>query len=105
VCENLPTRPISLWDSEYGCASFINQTSDIPADKLMRLRPNRVIYDAPPPYSGKVVPVLYGAKFKLNDSTTWWTPDETIDVTTQKWNDCLSVCGAIFISSNLKLMG
>ncbi|WP_254445421.1 MULTISPECIES: hypothetical protein [unclassified Anabaena] len=32
VCENLPTRPISLWDSEYGCASFINQTSDIPAE-------------------------------------------------------------------------
>jgi len=46
----------------------------------MRLRPNRVIYDAPPPYSGKGRPRSHGAKFKLNDSTTWWTPDETIDV-------------------------
>jgi len=80
VCENLPTRPISLWDSEYGCASFINQTSDIPADKLMRLRPNRVLYGAPPPYSGKGRPRSHGDKFKLNDSTTWWTPDETIDI-------------------------
>jgi DDE superfamily endonuclease len=40
VCENLPTRPLSLWDAEYGCASFIKQTSDIAADKLMRLRSN-----------------------------------------------------------------
>ncbi|WP_338059009.1 transposase [Aphanizomenon flos-aquae] len=65
---------------EYGCASFINQTSDIPADKLMRLRPNRVVYDAPPPYSGKGRPRSHGAKFKLNDSSTWWTPDETVEV-------------------------
>jgi len=44
VCENLPTRPISLWDAEYGCASFIKQTSDIAAEKLMRLRSNRLLY-------------------------------------------------------------
>ncbi|QMS89796.1 hypothetical protein HUN01_20230 [Nostoc edaphicum CCNP1411] len=40
VCENLPTRPISLWDAEYGCASFVKQTADIAADKLMRVRSN-----------------------------------------------------------------
>ena len=46
VCLQLGGRPISLWDSEYGCASFVNQTADIAleerrslADKLMRLRP------------------------------------------------------------------
>jgi hypothetical protein len=33
--------------------------------KLMRLRPNRVIYDAPPPYSGKGRPPSHGAKFNL----------------------------------------
>ena len=38
VCKNLPTRPLSLWDAEYGCASFVKQTSDIAADKLMRSR-------------------------------------------------------------------
>lgn len=46
----------------------------------MRLRPNRVVYDAPPPYSGRGRPRSHGAKFKLNDSSTWWTPDETSDV-------------------------
>lgn len=33
VCQNLPKRPLSLWDAEYGCASFVNQTADIAADK------------------------------------------------------------------------
>lgn len=28
VCQNLPTRPLSLWDAEYGCASFVKHTAD-----------------------------------------------------------------------------
>ena len=36
VSQNLPTRPLSVWDAEYGCASFVKQTADIMADKLMR---------------------------------------------------------------------
>jgi len=26
--QNLPTRPLSLWDAEYGCASEVTQTAD-----------------------------------------------------------------------------
>jgi DDE superfamily endonuclease len=80
VCENLPTRPISLWDAEYGCASFIKQTSDIAADKLMRLRSNRLLYGAPPPDQGTGRPRIHGDKFKLNDSATWWAPEQIIEV-------------------------
>ncbi len=80
VCENLPTRPISLWDAEYGCASFIKQTADIAADKLMRVRSNRLFYGAPPIYQGHGRPRIHGDKFKLNDSTTWWTPDQKLEV-------------------------
>src|SRR4028119_1153415 len=40
VCQSLAVRPISLWDSEYGCAPFVLQTANIAADKLMRLRSN-----------------------------------------------------------------
>lgn len=36
VCKYLPSRPITLWDSEYGCAPFVLKTADINADKLMR---------------------------------------------------------------------
>jgi len=80
VCQNLSTRPLSLWDAEYGCASFVKQTSDIAADKLMRSRSNRVLYGAPPPYRGIGRPRVHGDKFKLNDPTTWWNPDHRLEV-------------------------
>lgn len=48
VCQNLPKRPLSLWDAEYGCASFVKQTADIAADKLMRSRTkSRSLWCAP----------------------------------------------------------
>jgi len=40
VCRLLPTRPISLWDSEYDCAPFVLKTADIAADKLCEARSN-----------------------------------------------------------------
>jgi DDE superfamily endonuclease len=80
ACKYLPTRPISLWDSEYGCAPFILKTAQIPADKLIRLRSNLCLWTAPPPYGGKGRPRLHGQKFKLNDATTWTTAIETVEL-------------------------
>jgi hypothetical protein len=80
VCQNLAQRPISLWDAEYGCASFVKQTADIAADKLIRLRSNRILYGAPPSYTGIGRPRSHGDKFKLNDATTWWTPNQIIEL-------------------------
>lgn len=74
VCQGLSTRPLTLWDSEYGGASFVLQTADIPADKLFRLRPNRCLWGPPPPYSGKGRPRIHGDKFKLSDPATWPEP-------------------------------
>jgi hypothetical protein len=85
VCQQLTTRPLSLWDSEYGCASFLNATKAIACDKLIRLRSNRVLYGPPPPPKRTGRPRLYGAKFKLNDADTWWTADEVIVVNNPKW--------------------
>lgn len=80
VCQKLTTRPLSLWDAEYGCAPFLNGTADIACDKLIRLRSNRVLYGSPPVYGGTGRPRQYGKKFKFNDETTWWSPDEEIDL-------------------------
>ncbi len=80
VCKDLPTRPLSLWDAEYGCASFVKQTRDIAADKLMRSRSHRVLYGAPPPDKGIGRPRIHGNKFQLNDPTTWWSPNEVLDI-------------------------
>ena len=53
ICKHLKNRPVSIWDSEYGCAKFVKMTADIEADKLMRLRPNRCVFAEPPSYQGK----------------------------------------------------
>ncbi|MDB9444138.1 hypothetical protein PN497_22705, partial [Sphaerospermopsis kisseleviana CS-549] len=44
VCQELPSRPITLWDIEYGCAPFVIKTAEINADKLMRLRSNLLTF-------------------------------------------------------------
>ena len=80
VCPHLPKRPLSLWDAEYGCASFVKQTSDIAADKLFRLRSNRVLYGAPKAYTGIGRPRVHGDKFKLNEPSNWWIPDQLVEV-------------------------
>jgi hypothetical protein len=80
VCALLPARPISLWDSEYGCAPFVKASADIPADKVMRLRPNRCLYGPPPPYSGMGRRRVHGAKFKLKDPATWGPPHASLEV-------------------------
>ena len=85
VCEQLDVRPLSLWDAEYGCAPFIVQTSTIACDKLIRVRPNRVLYGAPPAYSGVGRPRKHGAKFKLNDEQTWWQADQRIEIESDKF--------------------
>ena len=80
VCEALDQRALSLWDSEYGCARFVKLTADIPCDKLMRIKSNRVLYGPPPPYSGRGRPRKHGDKFKLNAPDTWWQPQQQQDI-------------------------
>ncbi len=80
MCRYLPHRPISLWDSEYGCAPFVLKTAEIAADKLIRLRSNLCLWGAPPPYSGKGRPRIHGDKFKLNDQTNWTEAVESLEV-------------------------
>lgn len=81
VCARLPHRPLGLFDAEYGCAPFVQQSADIPCDKIVRLRPNLCLRGAPPPYAGKGRPTVHGAKFKLKDATTWGAPTETLTLT------------------------
>ncbi|HEY9659939.1 MAG TPA: NF041680 family putative transposase [Allocoleopsis sp.] len=85
VCQKLTTRPLSLWDAEYGCAPFLLKTAELACDKLIRLRSNRVLYGAPPPYTGTGRPRKHGDKFKLNDPASWWQPDEAQSVEDEKW--------------------
>jgi hypothetical protein len=80
VCRHLQQRPITLWDSEYGCAPFVKETANINADKLIRLRPNRCIYAEPPQYQGNGRRKKHGEKMKLSDPETWAVPVESIEI-------------------------
>ena len=80
VCRHLQQRPITLWDSEYGCAPFVKETANINADQLIRLRPNRCIYAEPPQYQGNGRPKKHGEKMKLSDPETWAVPVESIEI-------------------------
>lgn len=80
VCEHLPSRPITVWDSEYGCAPFVLKTTNIKADILVRLRSNLCLWGAPPPYSGKGRPRKHGDKFKLNEPLTWSEATQSIEI-------------------------
>jgi hypothetical protein len=80
ACKVLPQRPLSLYDAEYGNASFVRATADIPADRVMRLRPNLCLRGPKPSYAGVGRPAEHGPKFKLNDPTTWTMPSQTLEV-------------------------
>jgi len=95
ACAQLKGRPLSLWDSEYGCASFLHATAQIDADKLMRVRPNRCLYGPPPP------PLeqwwhLYGRRgpiepwYHLAKSRLYWTlPRLKTPEQNQRWSDLM----------------
>ncbi len=85
ICLSLKPHPMSLWDSEYGCGKFLQQTAAIAADKILRLRPNLSLRTAPPVYTGKGRPRKHGDKFKLSDPQTWSSPIEAIEVDDQRW--------------------
>ncbi|NES22823.1 MAG: transposase [Symploca sp. SIO3E6] len=71
---------LALLDSEYGNASWANQTADIEADCLIRIRSNCCLWAEPGKYSGRGRPRKHGAKFKLNEQSTWWSACETVQI-------------------------
>jgi hypothetical protein len=79
VCLRLSARPLSLWDSEYGCAAFLLATADIPADKLIRLRTNLCLEGPTKPYAGRGAHPKHGIKFNFKDPATWWPPDQVVE--------------------------
>lgn len=68
-------RPLVVGDSEYCCAPFLQEAKDASCDLLLRVRPNRVLYGDPGPYSGKGRPREHGRRFALAEPETWGEAD------------------------------
>lgn len=79
VCQHLETRPLSLWDSEYGCGVFLLETADVKADKLIRLRSNLCLEGPTKPHTGRGRIPKHGIEFKFKDPSTWWQPDQLLE--------------------------
>ena len=87
VCEHLSVRPLSLWDSEYGCAAFLLATTEVKADKLMRLRTNLSLEGPTKPYQGRGQRPKHGIKFKFKDPSTWWEPERVFNYEDPKFGN------------------
>ena len=78
ICQQLSVRPLSVWDAEYGCGTFLQATEDVPADKLIRLRGNLCLEGPTKPWKGRGVHPKHGIRFHFQDPTSWWQPDEVV---------------------------
>lgn len=77
VCQRLSVRPITLWDNEYGCSTFLLATQNVAADKLIRLRMNLCLEGPPRPRTDWRGPTpKHGKRFKFKDPSTWWEADQ-----------------------------
>ncbi len=53
------------------------------------------MWSTPPAYSGKGRPKIHGQQFRLNDSQSWWEPEQTLEsvepklgkIRLKKWDD------------------
>lgn len=80
VCKQIKQKVLVVLDSEYGNGSWVSQTGEIPVSKLMRIRSNCCVWSKPKSYSGMGRPKKHDQKFKVNDSTTWWSANETVEI-------------------------
>lgn len=71
VLDRVKQRSILVADSEYGNATFPRLARDVPCDKLLRLRSNRVLYGPPPPYGSRGRPRIHSHRFALKEPETW----------------------------------
>jgi hypothetical protein len=84
VSKHLKQKILVVLDSEYGNSSWVNQTGDIQASKLMRIRSNCCLWSKPNSYSGIGRPKKHDQKFKVNDSKTWWSASSTVEIEDSK---------------------
>ncbi len=84
VSKQIKQKVLVVLDSEYGNGSWVKQTGEIPVSKLMRIRSNCCLWSKPKSYLGMGRPKKHARKFKVNDSKTWWSANETVEVDDSK---------------------
>ncbi len=78
--EMLETLHLIIADAKYGNHRFLGPLRDEPCGALVRMRRDRVLYGAPPPYSGRGRPRVHGDRFAFKEPDTWGEPDATVEL-------------------------
>lgn len=75
-------------DGKYGTHHFLGPLREVEQLALVtRLRRDRVLYGAPPPYNGKGRPRKHGKRFAFKDETSWETADEDVTFEDERWGN------------------
>jgi hypothetical protein len=73
-------------DGKYGNAGFLRSVKGLRCGIVARLRCDRVLYQAPPPPTGKRGrPRVHGERFAFKEPDTWGTPDAVIELEDPYW--------------------
>ena len=74
-------------DGKYGNHSFLGPLKEEPCGALVRMRCDRVLYQAPGEYSGRGRPRVHGHRFAFKEPETWSEPQETVELKDEKWGE------------------
>jgi hypothetical protein len=74
-------------DGKYGNHSFLSPLKEEPCGALVRMRCDRVLYQAPGEYSGRGRPRVHGDRFAFKEPETWSEPQETVELKDKKWGE------------------
>lgn len=83
--EMLKKLHLIIADAKYGNHRFLGPLKDEPCGTLVRLYRNRVLYGAPPPYSGKGRSRVHGDRFAFKEPGTWGEPDAIVELEDEQW--------------------
>jgi hypothetical protein len=79
------TLHIIAADGSYGTHHFLRPLRDQGCGLLVRLRKDRVLYQAPPPYGSLGRPRVHGPRFAFKEPESWGEPDDCYQCTDPKW--------------------
>ena len=91
ACADKPGLKVVVSDGRYGNHRFLGALSDETArgglGLLARLRSDRRLYGAPPPYAGRGRPRKHGEVFRFKDETTWPAPEEYVSFSDVRYGE------------------
>jgi hypothetical protein len=76
---------VIIADAKYGNHRFLGPLRGERCGVLVRMRRDRVLCGAPPPYGGQGRPRVHGDRFAFKELESWGEPDATVELEDERW--------------------